>query len=54
MLHDKQGSICMYVYIYIYISLEVTNQIKSSQGFCWVQIRRQVTFLLLPNSIPKA
>ena len=50
MLHDKQGSI----YIYIYISLEVTNQIKSGQGFCWAQIRRRVTFLHLPNSIPKA
>ena len=46
MLHDKQGS--------IYISLEVTNQIKSSQGFCWAQIHREVTFLLLPNSILKA
>ena len=39
--------------VYI-LALEVTNQIKSSPGFCWAQIRREVTFLLLPNSILKA
>ena len=31
-----------------------TNHIKSSQGFCWAQIRKQVSFLLLASKIPIA
>jgi hypothetical protein len=36
------------------ICLEMTDQIENSQGFCWTQIHRRVSFLLLPSKIPIA